>query len=345
MATNNTKIAIAENITRLPRNGLIDCLFSPLTIIKSARAKLTKMNISSSTKTNLTMNGVVTGNPLKRYSLSIGLFILITVALFSLLVKLGFWQLSRAEQKTQWQQTLSQRQQANILSFSELLELYKQNQTVDDEFSSLSGYQLTVTATPVSSQILLLDNQVYQGQVGYLAFQLLQVSEHSPWLLLELGFVIADKNRQQLPAITPLAIEPIELTGRIYQKQLNRVSDDLMPEQGNPLRFQNLNAEQMSKLFEHPILATVLQPYDLPHLALPHPWKPIPLSAQKHQGYALQWFTMALVFLGLMSWIAIRFIRRNKHSSQSAQTLAANDESDAKDELAIDKKHNKPKHV
>jgi len=65
----------------------------------------------------------------------------------------------------------------------------------------------------------------------------------------------------------------------------------------------------LGQLLQHDIAAVVLQPDNVPQHSLPQPWVPIPLSAQKHQGYALQWFTMAAVFLGLMGWIALRQFR------------------------------------
>ncbi|MBR9728077.1 SURF1 family protein [Shewanella intestini] len=278
------------------------------------------MNMSSSTSTNLTINGVVTGSPLKRYGGSIVIFIILTVAVFSTLVKLGLWQLSRAEQKAQWQQSLNERQK-QVLNFKQLLSLNEQAGTATDDFSGLSGYQLTVIAQPVSEQILLLDNQVYQGTVGYLAYQIMSVSAQQPWILVELGFIAANKDRRILPNITPITTSNISLSGRIYQKQLNPVSDQLLPELGNPLRFQNLNIDSLSQLLGHPILPTVIQPNQLPNVSLPHPWQPIPLPAKKHQGYALQWFSMAAVFIGLMAWIAIRFVRRFKINKQHLNAI------------------------
>ncbi|WP_394129226.1 SURF1 family protein [Shewanella maritima] len=258
------------------------------------------------------MNEVVTGSPLKRYSLSIVFFIIITVAVFSILVKLGLWQLDRAQKKNQWQQTLSERQQRSQLSFAQLQSLITEQSHLNNEFASLTGYQVKLSATPVAQTVILLDNQVYQGQVGYLALQAFSVEVGQPWILVELGFTPASKDRRELPKIQPLSQLPITIEGRIYQKQLNVVSHQLMAELSQPMRIQNLNIGELEHVLKHPILPTVLQPNALPEISLPHPWQPIPLSAQKHQGYALQWFTMAGVFLCLMLWIAAKFTRRQR---------------------------------
>lgn len=222
-----------------------------------------------------------------------------TLALFFLMVKLGLWQLSRAEEKDSWQAELHARQEQAPLSFSQLL-----SQT---DSIPLTGFGLEVTASPVARPLLLLDNQVYQGRVGYLAYQIMEVAPSQPWLLLELGFVAAGPRRDTLPSVQRLD-EAVLLKGRLYQRQTNPLSDRLLPEPGHMIRFQNLNLPALGEYLGHPLVGAVLQPLNLTGLdiggqALEKPWQPIPLSAQKHRGYALQWFSMATVFAGLMLWL------------------------------------------
>lgn len=228
--------------------------------------------------------------------------LIITVAVFTILVKLGLWQLARGEEKNQLLAQMEARQSQPPLSFTQL------QHKISAE--GVTGYRLEIHAKPVSSQIWLLDNQIYQGQVGYLAFQALQVEAAQPWLLVELGFVAATSRRDELPKVAPLSGE-LDIAGRLYQKQINPLSQALMAEMGASVRFQNLNMPEMAKVLGHPLLPVVLQPEPLPSLTLPHPWQPFPLSAQKHWGYALQWFSMAAVFAGLMLWQGMLYVRRH----------------------------------
>lgn len=268
------------------------------------------------------------------WRLSTGLLLLVTVSVFCILVKLGVWQLDRAEQKTAWQATLSARQAASELSFDQLLAF-----GADER---LSGYRLSVNAIPVNQQILLLDNQVFEGRVGYLAYQVFQVAHAGantnavtsaitidnaeavkkdlPWLMVELGFVAANIDRRTLPDITPVPLSAIDLNGRVYQKQINPLSHQLHAEDGKVMRFQNLNLAALAEKIGHPLAPVVLQPDSIPNIALPKPWTPIPLSAQKHQGYALQWFTMAAVFLSLMLWIGWKHLIKARPKSTASKT-------------------------
>ena len=232
-----------------------------------------------------------------------------TVGLFLLLVKLGFWQLDRANEKEQLHADLVYRQSLTPMSYTQLLE--------SDYEQPMTGSRLSVTASPIPNKLILLDNQVYQGQVGYLAYQLLSVPNQNSRLLLELGFVKAPKNRQQLPAVKLLKYSQT-FSGRLYQKSLNPMSPNLMPEQGWPLRIQNLDLEQLSNHLELPLAPAVLQADELNN-SLPHPWQPIPMSAQKHRGYALQWFSLAAALITLIFF----WFRKQKLTPSTPSNRAA----------------------
>ncbi|MGF1762370.1 SURF1 family protein [Aliivibrio kagoshimensis] len=230
-----------------------------------------------------------------------------TVGLFLLMVKLGFWQLSRASEKASWQQELQFRQQRAALTFEELL--------ATREGDVITGFRSELSIGAVNAelseqQIILMDNQTFEGTVGYLAYQAVEVAANKPWILVELGFVKAPTRRDELPNVVGLQGEQT-LMGRLYQKEVNRLSSELMAEAGWPKRIQNLNMSELSALLKQPLLPMVFQPDSINqqiegYQNLPHPWKPIPLSAQKHQGYAVQWFSMALVLALIMVAIAIK---------------------------------------
>ena len=283
--------------------------------MNNARAKLNSMNSSNSTKTTLKISKTDMALPRVKIKLAWLFIVLVTVIVFSTLVKLGFWQLERAQFKAQWQQELNNRQSSSVLSYDELLKL------ATDE--PATGFKLQVMVTPQSEQIFLLDNQIYNGQVGYLAYQALTVNENTPWLLVELGFIAASLDRSQLPEVQTI-MQPLLLQGRVYQKQLNPMSSELMAEEGQPTRIQNLNLPQLAQLVGQPLAPAVLQPNNLNN-PYPHPWQPIPLSSQKHHGYAVQWFSMALVFAVLMGYLVFRKLKKTE-TEHSHKPIANNSE-------------------
>lgn len=235
------------------------------------------------------------------------------MVVFTILVKLGLWQLDRAEDKSQQLVQMEARQTLAPLNIQQMQQALT--------LGSVTGYSLHVEAMADNNTIWLLDNQVYQGQVGYLAFQLLRVEAAKTWIFVELGFIAAPLRRDELPKVNPLR-GPYTLAGRVYQKHINPMSSALMLETGtvesSHIRFQNLNLTALAQTLGHPILPFVLQPNALAN-SLPQPWQPFPLSAQKHWGYAFQWFSMAAVFAGLMLWQGFKYLRRAKSPLKTAQ--------------------------
>ncbi|MGI2258474.1 SURF1 family protein [Shewanella sp. GXUN23E] len=228
-------------------------------------------------------------------------FVLFTLGIFALMVKLGFWQLSRAEEKSQWQAELTSRMHDRALNFSELLVLSEQT-------DNPSGYRFALTAKALSAPLILLDNQVFDGKVGYLVYQLFEVTPDSPKLLVELGFIAAQQQRYQLPS--PPAVQgEMFLQGKVYRKEVNPLSQQLFADTQSPMRIQNMHFAQLSEQLGYQVMPLVLQPDVLEGIELPRPWHPLPMSPEKHLGYALQWFSMAAALLLL----SVLFVLRQRH--------------------------------
>ncbi|NOH70841.1 SURF1 family protein [Vibrio pectenicida] len=252
---------------------------------------------SSSTNSDLKINTIKFSLPrsLKKCSVWVGL--LLTLAVFFTLVNLGFWQLARAQEKQVMEQVLSAREQSAVIGIDELHLA---------DFTYVTGVKVAAKLSPIKGRYLLLDNQIYQGEVGYLAYQLME-SEKGMKVLLERGFLPASTQREQLPKVAWLTA-PINITARLYQRSANPLSDNLYMETSIPHRIQNLNIERLTQIWGYSIQPYVLQPIasEWPY---PQPWQPVPLSSTKHFGYSIQWFSMAAALLILSLWVTFRLCK------------------------------------
>ncbi|PFG58364.1 cytochrome oxidase assembly protein ShyY1 [Vibrio sp. ES.051] len=231
----------------------------------------------------------------------------LTVVVFSLLVKLGFWQLERGEEKQALEQAILARADNAYQRLGVVLE---EN---DWREGSIIGTKVKADVIPEPLPVILLDNQTYQGSVGYLAFQVVSiVEEPSTYALLELGFVEGTSDRSLLPKVTKLDA-PTFITGRLYRKSANPLSSELMPEVGDAIRVQNLNIAQLNQLLNIELMPAVLQPDNLKNWPYDFPWNPLPLNSAKHFGYSIQWFSMAGVFLLLTLIVFVRWQRKLRH--------------------------------
>lgn len=222
------------------------------------------------------------------------------MVLFLVLVKLGFWQLSRGDEKLLLEQQLQDREQMTPLVIEQLVE-------IESEFT-LTGFPLQVDVEPDTAPLIYIDNVTFEGRVGYTVLQPMTVffQGGKKMLLVELGFVAAPSTRDRLPRVNSIE-SGSNLVGRVYQRSINPLSSDVMQEQMlEGVRIQNLNLEQLSKVLDIPLFDFVLQPYALPESNLPKIWSPYPMTSQKHFGYAFQWFGMALVYALLVVLFVVR---------------------------------------
>tara|TARA_Y100001960_G_scaffold332186_1_gene431801 strand:- start:313 stop:1053 length:741 start_codon:yes stop_codon:yes gene_type:complete len=234
----------------------------------------------------------------KRPTFWLGL--LLTVVAFSVLINLGLWQLSRANEKLEIEQYLSEREFSQPISLSQV-GMGKQ--------TYVTGLKVKAELVPEAGRYVLLDNQTFQGEVGYLAYQLM-ASREGKWLLLERGFIGAGSRRDVLPKVHWLT-HPLTVTGRLYQRSSNPLSDQLYAEAGEVTRIQNLNIDQLAKEWQRELEPYVIQP-QMEDWSYPQPWQPVPLSSSKHIGYAVQWFSMAAVLGVLSIWVLVRALKKGE---------------------------------
>ncbi len=192
------------------------------------------MKSSKRTSVNLNRNTVDIVPPVSSSLLShklwlskrFGIAVCLTVVVFSLLVKLGFWQLERGQEKQALEQAILARADAPYQSLTSVLD------NNDWREESVIGVKVQTEAKPEPLPVVLLDNQTFQGKVGYLAYQVVSVGQDPITLaLLELGFVEGRRTRDSLPTVTMLK-SPTNVTGRLYRKSMNPLSSDVLTGRG-----------------------------------------------------------------------------------------------------------------
>ncbi|WP_261824791.1 SURF1 family protein [Vibrio neonatus] len=226
----------------------------------------------------------------------------LTVVVFVALVKLGFWQLSRGEEKQQLEQQLLDRQQMSPLSVEQLSAM--------DAGLNVTGFPLQIDVKPQALPLVYLDNVTHDSKVGYRVLQPMAVflQREKYLLLVELGFVVASMTRDELPKVAPIG-QAQRFTGKVYQKSTNPLSSDVMLENMPAgMRIQNLNLRELAIALDAPLLPFVFQPEVIANSDLPMLWSPYPMTSQKHFGYAFQWFGMA----GVYALLVILFVLRKR---------------------------------
>lgn len=211
--------------------------------------------------------------------------------LVALMCSLGAWQLSRADEKRKWQQTLMQPK------------VY-----TEDWFAHIQdGNLLQVTGRYLSEQQFLLDNKVVEGEPSYDVVTPF-ITPEGVGLFINRGAVKALPNRQQLPQLEEMEGKPVNLLVRVYvpSKRAFRLSDAQYASAGWPKRVQYFDSSYFGEIVHLSKLESVfpaevrLEPHQ--YGVLNRHWQSGVMTSEKHTAYAVQWFAMAGTLLFLMGY-------------------------------------------
>ncbi len=203
---------------------------------------------------------------------SFALFSLCAIALF---VKLGFWQLTRADEKR------------HLLNNADT-DLEQIAQITDDSLYR----RITLTGNFDNTHPVYLDNQTFQGRAGYHLY--LPFRSNDSWILVNLGWLAGALERDSLPEFQPLSGQ-FTLHGRLSSEQGSPLLlDDSLPAQASwPLLLQRIDIAFLNTQLDISLAPLLLQPDQTTTIGFPKTWQPIVMSPEKHTAYAVQWFSLA----------------------------------------------------
>jgi cytochrome oxidase assembly protein ShyY1 len=212
---------------------------------------------------------------------------------------LGLWQLDRQAQKEIRLAQLEERKQNHPHSIDELLSL---ETSIQDFPSQLSGRLL-------SDKLFYIDNKIYQGQVGFDVIAPLQTERGI--VMLNLGWLKSLGSRDLLPT------QQLELSN-YYFGVVSYPSDNKMIVETNtsatqfPVLLQQIDLSIMQTALDMQILDFVVNVDPNPASGFVREWTPVVMAPEKHLGYAIQWFGLAIACLTIY---LLSLIKLNKPSS------------------------------
>jgi surfeit locus 1 family protein len=153
----------------------------------------------------------------------------------------------------------------------------------------------------------LIDNQINNQQAGYLVLTPLRIVGLPEAVLVNRGWLPVGKDRHQLP---DLAIKQAKVRFIGVIDKLPNVGFKLkgaeIPSPGWPSVVQFADVQRLSERLGYPLLPyQVLLPPDAAD-TYAQDWKPASLHPETNQGYALQWFSFALVLSIIYVWYGFK---------------------------------------
>jgi cytochrome oxidase assembly protein ShyY1 len=232
---------------------------------------------------------------------------LVVLVLLPLLVFLGFWQLGRGEQKRVLLEHYAERRAAEPMPFDQLKNIE------DPAFRRVSLY-----GRFDAEHSFLLDNRTRDGKAGVELLQPFLDQASGVWLLLNRGW-LPWPDRRTPPVFTTPA-QALNLDAWVYVA---------------PGATFQLQADPTGAKW--PRLVTAVDPvmlwtelgrsgfvYELREESGPASyqvdWPVVAMGPEKHLGYAVQWFALAVALFGLYLYLGWHNAREKHHGSGHEST-------------------------
>ncbi len=238
---------------------------------------------------------------LGRYILEVTIFpTLVFICLSTLLISLGLWQLSRAEEKRILQALNNAPANEQPLFLSE---------NIPKNINGLRYRKVELNGHYDNGHQFLIDNQITNGKPGYYVMTPLQLACSNKVVLVNRGWVELNKNRSILPDITLHNSKEISLTGRInkFPSVGLKLKDAEIPTEGWPAVVQVIDKDILSERLGYPLLGFQVELDSNIANGFHRQWQQTKLlSPEKHTAYAMQWFALAVTLCGLFFWYSMK---------------------------------------
>lgn len=210
-------------------------------------------------------------------------------------ISLGEWQARRAEEKRAVGAALDE------AAKSPPVEL-----TPDSETTALVHKRVSARGPFVAERTVLLDNKLRRGRPGYEVVTPLRLGNSQSHVLVNRGWVAAAASREVLPEVqTPAGDQRVE--GIVLERLPQALQAGAAPR--GPVR-QNLVVADFAAetgLRLHPV---VIEQHSTLDDGLLREWPRLDLGVEKHESYALQWYSLAA--LTVILFVSLSFSRASQ---------------------------------
>ena len=213
---------------------------------------------------------------------------LVFIIFFTLFIKLGFWQLDRADQKKIINMAFVERQNQPAIPLNK--------ETIQMPLKDIIWHHVTISGEFLNDKNIILDNQVVREKAGFLIYTPFKILDSNRTILVNRGWYPLSNSRNDVPNIPPIkGAQAIE--GEINQMPSSGISlGKVITEKLNEssFRLQKMDYEVLCSLLGKDLMRYVVKLkkpiFDKTYIL--DSGIPVP-DSDKNYGYAFQWFAMA----------------------------------------------------
>jgi len=229
----------------------------------------------------------------------------VATAIVLVMIRLGSWQLSRAEEKQTIQNFVVEQQTKEF-------DLGAQSVSKDNLYQQAFGL-----GEYLNEQGILIDNQVLDGKVGYHVVTPFRLEKNDQIILVNSGWVPIGASRSVKPK-TVLPEGRLNISGRLQKPHAQPPiwQDNTLLVQDGAWQFLSLDEFSIRAGLKVAPLILELEPSLVGVGGYERKWRVYDDTwINRHKAYALQWFSMAIVFTFMC--LMLEFRSRKKSVSNS----------------------------
>ncbi len=219
---------------------------------------------------------------------------IVTFAAIVTMAGLGFWQLDRKAQK---EQRLIQIDSAKGQSALPLSKVKNSVEEYQDFVVSASGVLI--------NKPFYIDNKLIDGVAGYHVIYPFETNFGT--VMVNHGWIKGTGNRTQIPTVPFNDRKNIE--GVVYIPANNGLISETNKDYGSfPAVLQQVDLIEVEKHLDRQVLPFIIRLHPTEESLYQRNWQVITMSPEKHLGYAIQWFGLAVAaltiyLLSVLGWM------------------------------------------
>ena len=226
--------------------------------------------------------------------------LLMVLFFVGLMTFLGFWQLDRAKEKEQMLTLLADENLSTITERKQLKQLAKYA-------------HVEILGHYINAPQFLLDNQVDNQVIGYHVFTPFKIDKLNTFILINRGWV---EKKGLLDTDLMVNTQKIKLVGQLNSPpkvgmQLGDIQIDSQKNIQTITYFeeQKINPfvqEKLCQSLDCLVSSKIIWFKEDQPQGFKRQWNPVVMLPSKHIGYAVQWFAMTLVLIGIFIYWLIK---------------------------------------
>lgn len=214
---------------------------------------------------------------------------LFSLIAFPILLSLGIWQLQRAEQKREMQTTYTQQYALSPVVMA------------TTNFHELPDHRRVIAQGKFDNEhFWLIDNKQRQGRVGYEVISVFILADGGK-ILVNRGWLAAGKTRSEYPPVSAVNGD-VTIFAEIFSTERHPLLSAQSDDSNWPKIITAVEPEVMAQQLGTELLPRVLRLDETSTAAFVTQWQTIVGGPEKHLGYAVQWFALALA---LVIWFIV----------------------------------------